>query len=135
MNIDANGLSLYVEVHGDGPPVLLLHGFPDSGRLWRHQVPALVAACHRVIVPDLRGFGRSARPSEVDAYPMPVILGGIDRLLTALEVGRTAMVGHDRGAGGRYERLEDAGHWFPLGAPDAVNRLPLEFLSSTAVTI
>ena len=86
MNIDANGLSLYVEVHGDGPPVLLLHGFPDSGRLWRHQVPALVAACHRVIVPDLRGFGRSARPSEVDAYPMPVILGGIDRLLTALEV-------------------------------------------------
>jgi pimeloyl-ACP methyl ester carboxylesterase len=99
MNIDADGLSLYVEVHGDGPPVLLLHGFPDSGRLWRHQVPALVAAGHRVIVPDLRGFGRSARPPEVDAYQMPVILGDLDRVLTALDVGRAAVVGHDWGAG------------------------------------
>jgi len=47
--IDANGISLYVEEHGDGVPVLLLHGWPDSARLWRHQVPVLAAAGFRVV--------------------------------------------------------------------------------------
>ena len=55
----------------EGPPVLLLHGFPDSGRLWRHQVPALVAAGFRTVVPDLRGYGASDKPTEVEAYSIP----------------------------------------------------------------
>jgi pimeloyl-ACP methyl ester carboxylesterase len=49
--IEANGISLYVEEHGDGAPVLLLHGWPDSARLWRHQVPVLAASGYRVITP------------------------------------------------------------------------------------
>ena len=57
MNI--NGLSLHVVDEGKGTPVLLLHGFPDSSYLWRHQIPALVGAGFRVIAPDLRGFGQS----------------------------------------------------------------------------
>ena len=50
-----------------GPPALLLHGFPDSADLWRHQVGALAAAGHRVLAPDLRGFGASSRPTDVGA--------------------------------------------------------------------
>ena len=61
--IQANGISLYVEDHGAGVPVLLLHGWPDSARLWRHQVPVLAASGYRVITPDMRGFGRSELPA------------------------------------------------------------------------
>lgn len=60
--IEVNGTSLYVEEHGAGVPVLLMHGFPDSARLWRDQVPFLVSNGFRVITPDMRGFGRSGRP-------------------------------------------------------------------------
>ena len=67
--IEVNGISLYVEEHGEGDPVLLLHGWPDSARLWRHQVPFLAAHGYRVITPDLRGFGRSERPAEVAGVP------------------------------------------------------------------
>ena len=55
---------------GVGEPVLLLHGFPDSARLWRHQIPALVAAGFRVIAPDQRGFGESDKPEAVEAYAL-----------------------------------------------------------------
>ena len=72
MLLTANGIELHVEVHGDGDaePVLLLHGWPDSAALWRHQVPALTEAGYRVIAPDLRGFGRSDRPDGVDSYTL-----------------------------------------------------------------
>ena len=62
-----NGISLHVEDHGSGKPVLLLHGWPDSSYLWRHQIPFLVANGFRAIAPDLRGFGRSDRPEGVAA--------------------------------------------------------------------
>src|SRR5690554_1954623 len=64
--VDSGGVSLNVADHGppDGEPVLMLHGFPDSARLWRNQIPALVEAGYRVIAPDLRGFGRSDLRSE-----------------------------------------------------------------------
>ena len=55
--VDVNGVGIGYAVTGQGRPVVLLHGFPDSGRLWRHQVPALAAAGFQVIVPDLRGYG------------------------------------------------------------------------------
>src|SRR6266516_3076793 len=57
--VDVEGVGIEYEVTGEGPPVVLLHGFPDSGRLWRHQVPVLADAGFQVIVPDLRGYGRS----------------------------------------------------------------------------
>ncbi len=60
--VDVDGVGIEYEVTGEGRPVLLLHGFPDSGRLWRHQVPALAGAGFQVIVPDLRGYGRSDKP-------------------------------------------------------------------------
>src|SRR6266568_98322 len=83
--IEANGISLYVEDHGDGVPVLLLHGWPDSARLWRHQVPALTAGGYRVITPDMRGFGRSERPAEVRSYGLRNVVGDVRALLDRSE--------------------------------------------------
>ena len=98
---DVNGITLSVTTDGpdDGPPVLLLHGFPDSAELWRHQVPALAGAGYRVVAPDLRGFGASSRPAEVSAYRMRTLIGDVTGLLDELDVPSTAVVGHDWGAG------------------------------------
>ena len=99
--LDVNGLSFHVVTDGpdDGTPVLLLHGFPDSSDLWRHQIPALAAAGHRVIAPDLRGFGRSAKPSGIDSYALPLLVGDVLGILDAFGVDRTPVVAHDWGAG------------------------------------
>ena len=69
--VDVDGVTIEYQVTGQGRPVILLHGFPDSGRLWRHQVPALAAAGFQVIVPDLRGYGSSGKPEPVQAYFRP----------------------------------------------------------------
>jgi pimeloyl-ACP methyl ester carboxylesterase len=98
MRVAVNGVTLHVLDEGSGPPVLLLHGFPDSAALWRHQIPALVERGHRVIAPDLRGFGESDRPSEVEAYAMPTLIADVLGLLGELGIERTAVVGHDFGA-------------------------------------
>jgi len=96
--IEANGISLYVEEHGEGVPVLMLHGWPDSARLWRHQVPVLAGRGYRVITPDLRGFGRSEQPGEVRSYGLRNVVGDITGLLDRLEVPVAHVVGHDWGA-------------------------------------
>jgi pimeloyl-ACP methyl ester carboxylesterase len=97
--VDAGGVRLNVASAGEGPAVLLLHGFPDSWRLWRHQIPALVAAGHRVIAPDLRGFGASDRPDDVAAYRMGRLVEDVDAVCAAFGVERATVVGHDWGAG------------------------------------
>ena len=97
--IDANGIRVYVEEHGDGVPVLLLHGWPDSARLWRHQVPVLAAAGFRVVTPDLRGFGRSARPADVAAYRLRTLVADVTAVLDRLDIEQAHVVGHDWGAG------------------------------------
>src|SRR6266851_559127 len=74
-------VKIHYEVTGEGTPVVLLHGFPDSGRLWRHQVPALTGTGYRVIVPDMRGYGRSARPVEVNAYDILHLVSDVRAVL------------------------------------------------------
>jgi pimeloyl-ACP methyl ester carboxylesterase len=75
--VDVAGVGIDYQVTGQGRPVVLLHGFPDSGRLWRHQVPALAAAGFRVIVPDLRGCGRSGnRHPDTDRVIADLQAGG-----------------------------------------------------------
>ena len=96
--IEANGISLYVEEHGEGVPVLLLHGWPDSARLWRHQVPVLAANGYRAITPDLRGFGRSEHPAEVRSYGLRNVVGDVRALLDQFGVQTAHVVGHDWGA-------------------------------------
>jgi pimeloyl-ACP methyl ester carboxylesterase len=98
MHIDVNGVGIEYDVTGEGRPVVLLHGFPDSGRLWRHQVTALAGAGFRVIVPDLRGYGRSDKPADVDAYSLLYIAGDVIAVLDHLGVPQAHVVGHDWGA-------------------------------------
>lgn len=115
--VDVGDVTLAVTEAGpqDGPPVLLLHGFPDSRRLWRHQVVALAAAGHRVLAPDLRGFGDSDRPAEVGAYAMDDLVADVSGLLDAKGVRRTAVVGHDWGAVLAWE--------YAMTEPERVDRL------------
>jgi pimeloyl-ACP methyl ester carboxylesterase len=96
--IDVGDVTLNVVDVGQGPAVLLLHGFPDRAAMWRHQIRALTAAGHRVIAPDLRGFGDSDRPSGVEAYRMPAIMGDLFGLLDHLGIDEVAVAGHDWGA-------------------------------------
>ena len=83
---------------GDGPAVLLLHGFPDSKRMWRHQVPRLVEAGYRVLAPDMRGFGDAPAPQAVEPYALPAIVEDVVGMLDALDVDSASLVGHDWGA-------------------------------------
>ena len=98
--VDVGGTTLMVTGAGppDGPPVLLLHGFPDSRRLWDAQVDALAAAGHRVLAPDLRGYGGSDRPTDVAAYAMRHLVADVAGLLRAHGLTSAAVVGHDWGA-------------------------------------
>jgi pimeloyl-ACP methyl ester carboxylesterase len=96
--VDVQGVGIEYQVTGQGRPVVLLHGFPDSGRLWRHQVPALAAAGFQVIVPDLRGYGRSDKPGAVEDYSMLVLAGDVLAILADLKIARAHVVGHDWGA-------------------------------------
>ena len=96
--VQGDGVSLAVADAGEGEPVLLLHGFPDSSSLWRHQVEALVGAGYRAIAPDLRGFGDSDRPLEVGAYGVRRSVNDMLAVLDALEVERAHVVAHDWGA-------------------------------------
>jgi pimeloyl-ACP methyl ester carboxylesterase len=103
MTLDApalriNGLDYRVVVEGEGPDVLLVHGFPDDHEVWRHQIPALVAAGYRVIAPDMRGCGLTEAPRQVSAYRIEHLVGDLVAILDALGVERVRLVGHDWGA-------------------------------------
>ena len=97
--IEANGLQFYVRDEASGTPVILLHGFPDTGDLWRKQVPALVQQGFRAIVPDMRGRGRSSKPDAVSDYRLSSIVRDVTGILDALRIHRAHVVGHDWGAG------------------------------------
>ena len=113
--VDAGEVGLNVATAGEGRPVLLLHGFPDSWQLWSHQIEALAAAGHRVIAPDLRGFGRSDRPVGVEQYAVPRLVADVARVLDHVGVERADVVGHDWGAGLAWQ--------VALHLPDRVDRL------------
>lgn len=94
----ANGLRFRVIDEGQGPAVLLLHGFPDTSYLWRHQIPALVAAGYRALAPDLRGRGETEMPTRVEDYGLRLMVQDVAALLDALSVERAHVIGHDWGA-------------------------------------
>ncbi len=92
------GTTLHVLERGEGPAVVLCHGFPGLGYSWRHQLPALAAAGYRAIAPDLRGFGRSSSPPAVDAYDRAHTAADMVGLLDALDIEQAVFTGHDFGA-------------------------------------
>jgi pimeloyl-ACP methyl ester carboxylesterase len=98
MRIDVNGTGISLTDTGEGPAVLLLHGWPDTHHMWRHQIPVLVEAGYRVVAPDLRGFGDSDKPEAIAAYGMLDLAGDVLGTLDHRGIDRAHLVGHDWGA-------------------------------------
>ena len=92
-----NGVRLHWVEAGEGPLVILLHGFPEFWYSWRNQIPTLVEAGYRVIAPDMRGFARSGKPEGYDAYRAEAVAGDVAGLIAAAGETRATIVGHDWG--------------------------------------
>jgi len=90
-------VEIVADVVGDGPTVLLLHGWPDTAAVWDEVGPRLVADGWRVVTPDLRGCGRSSKPTAVDDYRMHLLVGDVNSLIDVVG-GPVAVVGHDWGS-------------------------------------
>ena len=95
LTVRANGIRQHYLDAGSGPPVVLLHGFPETSFAWRHQIPALTQS-FRVIAPDLRGYGETDKPAS--GYDKRTMANDLVALLNELKVPKIALVGHDRGA-------------------------------------
>jgi haloacetate dehalogenase len=93
--IRANGIRHHYAEAGEGAPIILLHGFPETSYAWRHQIPML-AKTYRVIAPDLRGYGETEKPAS--GYDKRTMANDVRELMRALDLPRIALVGHDRGA-------------------------------------
>src|SRR3954466_9683733 len=96
--VDTNGIRMHVAEAGSGPPVVLLHGFPEGWYSWRHQLSALAAAGFRAVAPDQRGYGRTDRPEPVEAYDILTLTADVVGLVRALGSDEAVVVGHDWGA-------------------------------------
>jgi pimeloyl-ACP methyl ester carboxylesterase len=96
--IQANGIQLHIAEQGQGPLIVLCHGFPESWYSWRHQLAALASAGFRAVAPDMRGYGRSDRPDAIDQYTLFHLVGDMVGLLDALGESQAVIAGHDWGA-------------------------------------
>lgn len=96
--VDTNGIRMAFYEQGEGPPVVLLHGFPELAFSWRYQLPALAAAGFRAIAPDQRGYGLTTVPPAVADYRVGELIADVHGLLDALELESATFVGHDWGA-------------------------------------
>jgi pimeloyl-ACP methyl ester carboxylesterase len=98
VRVAANGLEFELVDEGEGQPVVFLHGFPDTSKLWRPQIDALTAAGYRALAPDLRGRGQSDWPTDVDEYRLTKSVKDVVGIMDARGVERAHVVGHDFGA-------------------------------------
>ncbi|KQU65022.1 epoxide hydrolase [Aminobacter sp. DSM 101952] len=96
--VEVNGLRMRIADQGQGPLVLLCHGFPETAYSWRHQIAALAAANYRVVAPDLRGFGGTEGPADVGQYSILHLVADMVGLLDALGEEKAVIVGNDWGA-------------------------------------
>jgi epoxide hydrolase 4 len=112
-----DGIKLHYVEAGEGPLVVLLHGFPEFWYSWRRQIPALAAAGFRVVAPDMRGYNLSDRPADWHAYDTNLLAGDIAGLIGALGEQRAHVVGHDWGAAVAYVTA--------MRHPEVVDRLAI----------
>jgi pimeloyl-ACP methyl ester carboxylesterase len=96
--IETNGIRMHVAEAGEGPLVVLCHGFPESWYSWRHQIAALAEAGYHAVAPDMRGYGQTDRPDAIDQYTLLHHVGDIVGLLGALGEPSAVVAGHDWGA-------------------------------------
>jgi pimeloyl-ACP methyl ester carboxylesterase len=138
--LEVNGIRMHATTTGQGPTVLLLHGFPDTHVVWRKQVGVLAAAGYRVLAPDLRGYGRSDAPASVHDYTLEKVRGDVLGLLDALKIDKVSLVGHDWGgligwqlaalAPQRIERLValSTGHPAAIARAGLIQRLRMTYV-------
>src|SRR3954469_6125852 len=93
--IDTNGIKMHIAEAGEGPLVLMLHGFPELWYSWRHQLSPLAEAGFHAVAPDLRGFGQTDAPAEWQRYSQLHLAGDVIGLLDALGEEDAILVGHD----------------------------------------
>jgi len=96
--LDVNGIKLHIAEQGQGPLVILCHGWPELSYSWKRQLPALAAAGYHAVAPDMRGYGETSAPEDISAYTLLHMVGDIVGLVAALAESRAVIVGHDWGA-------------------------------------
>jgi pimeloyl-ACP methyl ester carboxylesterase len=96
--VEANGIPIHLAEAGGGPVVLFCHGFPESWYSWRHQLKALAEAGYRAVAPDMRGYGQTGQPHEIDQYTVFHLVGDMVGVLDALSAPQAVVIGHDWGA-------------------------------------
>src|ERR1700761_3698504 len=96
--IEANGIRIHLAEQGQGPLVLFCHGFPESWYSWRHQLAALAEAGFHAVAPDMRGYGLTEAPQEIERYTLLHLVGDMLGILDALGEKTAVIVGHDWGA-------------------------------------
>jgi pimeloyl-ACP methyl ester carboxylesterase len=96
--VRSNGINVHIAEAGQGPLVVLLHGFPELWYSWRHQLPALAEAGYHALAPDLRGYGETDVPEAVESYSMLNMTVDVIGLLDAMGAEKAVIVGHDWGA-------------------------------------
>ena len=97
-SFQTNGIRLRAAIEGEGPLVIMVHGWPELWYSWRHQIRAIAAAGFRVVAPDVRGYGGSDKPHSVEAYDMLALTADVAGLITALGEEQAILAGHDWGA-------------------------------------
>src|SRR5438128_5376616 len=113
-DIITNGIRMHYVERGEGPLVVLLHGFPEFWYSWRHQIPAL-APRFRVVAPDQRGYNLTEKPHGVDAYRIDNLAADVAALIRHLGEERAVIVGHDWGGGVAW--------WFAMHHPELTRKL------------
>lgn len=96
--IGTNGIELNIAEAGEGPLVLMLHGFPESWYSWRHQFEPIAKAGYKAVAPDMRGYGKSDKPGDITAYNQVEVVNDIMGLIPALGYDTAIVIGHDWGA-------------------------------------
>jgi len=96
--VETNGIRMHVAEQGTGPLVIMCHGFPESWYSWRHQLAALAAAGYHAVAPDMRGYGQTDAPAEIEVYTLLHLVGDMVGLVGALGERSAVIAGHDWGA-------------------------------------
>jgi len=96
--VESNGIRMHVAEAGEGPVVVMCHGFPESWYSWRHQLVALAEAGYHAVAPDMRGYGQTDQPEAIEAYTLLHLVGDVVGVLDALGAATAVVVGHDWGA-------------------------------------
>ena len=96
--VKTNGVEINTLIEGDGKPVMFVHGWPESWYSWRNQIEPFKNAGYKVIVPDIRGYGKSSNPEKIEEYTLKKITGDLIGILDYLDEKDAHIIGHDWGA-------------------------------------